>query len=36
MLLNHIYRILIVPRFLLQSMSGIQAHGYEDEASNLI
>ena len=34
-LLNHIYCILIIPHFLLQSMSQSQAHGYEDEASNL-
>ena len=35
-LLNPIYCILIVPHFLLQSMSWSQAHGYEDKASNLI
>ena len=34
-LLNLIYCILIVPRFLLQSMLRSQAHGYEDQASNL-
>jgi hypothetical protein len=34
-LLNPIYCILIVPRFLLQSMSQSQAHGYEDQALNL-
>jgi hypothetical protein len=34
-LLNPIYCILIVPHFFLQSMSRSQAHGYEDEASNL-
>ena len=34
-LLNHIYCILIVPCFLLQSMSRSQAHGYEDQALNL-
>ena len=34
-LLNHIYCILIIPHFLLQSMSQSQAHGYKNEASNL-
>jgi hypothetical protein len=34
-LLNPIYCILIVPRFLLLSMSQSQAHGYKDQASNL-
>ena len=34
-LLNIIYCILIVSRFLLQSMSQSQAHGYKNEASNL-
>ena len=34
-LLNPIYCILIVPRFILQSMSRSQAHGYEDQALNL-
>ncbi len=36
MLLNPIYCIFIVSRFILQSMSESQAHGYEGEASNLI
>ena len=34
-LLNPIYFILIVPCFLLQSMSQTQAHGNEDQALNL-
>ena len=34
-LLNPIYCILIVPCFLLQSMSHIQAHGNEDQTLNL-
>jgi hypothetical protein len=34
-LLNPIYCILIVPYFLLQSMSQTQAHGNEDQALNL-
>jgi hypothetical protein len=34
-LLNSIYCILIVPCFLLQSMSQSEAHGNEDQALNL-
>ena len=34
-LLNPIYCILIVPCFLLQSMSQTQAHGNEDQSLNL-
>jgi hypothetical protein len=34
-LLNPSYCILIVPCFLLQSMSQTQAHGNEDQALNL-
>ena len=34
-LLNPIYYILIIPRFLLQSMSQSQAHGNEDQGLNL-
>ena len=34
-LLNPIYYILIIPRFLLQSMSQSQVHEYEDQALNL-
>ena len=36
MLLNPIYCIFIISRFILQSMSESQAHGYEGEASNII